>query len=441
MLPLAILAALLCAPAPAAQPRLDNLPPLPEAPAAEGPVLALAEALALARSQSPDLEVLRERVNQAQIQVSRAWDAIKPTLTGNLAYTRNSQQSVTFSPGAPPVQLIDNDHTANLTLAATLFNGRVFPALATAKQQVEVARLTASQLRRELLLNVAAAYLTGVGLKRLSTVQLRQSKTTREHAAQAQARYEAGTLQRSAALRARIDVLRADEEARRAQVQYAQAKSQVAQLLDRRDTAFELVEPAEPSPELQGTFNELFQRALLERPELAAAKINEQIAARLKDDAWAQFLPSLTANAALRYDRYPFSIDQHTTWAITLALSIPLYDGGLRYEALRDAASKTREAKAQTRSQASKVADEVRRAQLDLAAARALAVEAEQQVELARETESLVRAQFEAGTASQVEVSDAETALAQSEATSVQERLNVQLSGLRLARAVGAFDP
>jgi outer membrane protein TolC len=51
-----------------------------------------------------------------------------------------------------------------------------------------------------------------------------------------------------------------------------------------------------------------------------------------------------------------------------------------------------------------------------------------------------VRAQFDAGTASQIEVSDAESALFQSESTALQQRLAVQISSLRVAKAVGAFD-
>ena len=421
--------------------RLDDLPATPPAPTDEGPVLPFVDALAAARRASPDLEVMRERVVQAQLNLSRAWDQIKPTLTGNASYTRNSEGS-SFTFNGRQVNTVEvNSVQGNVTFATPLFNGRVFPALATARQQIDVAGLTATQVRRELLLNVAAAYLTGAGLRQLWEVSVSQAKTTREHAAQAAARYEAGTLQRSAALRARIDVLRADEEVSRARIQYGQSKSQVAQLLDRHDLAFELAEPTQSTPEIQGAFEDLMRKAQIERPELLIAKANEQIAARLKDDAWAQFLPSLNLNAAVRYNNASGFSDQTLTWAVTLALTVPFYDGGLRYEALKDADSKAREARAQTRSQTARIEDEIRRGRLDLEGARALFTEAQLQIQLARETESLVRAQFEAGTASQVEVSDAVTSLQQSESGLVRERLNVQLAALRLARAVGAFDP
>ena len=425
-------------PIPAASALHEALPPPPAAPAPEGPVLSLPAALEAARAQAPDLAVAAERVMQARNNVDRAWAAIKPTLTGVASATLNSVPTFSFDPKTPRKHLTE---LASLNFAWTFFNGRAFPALATAKQQVEVARLTETQQRRELLLQVASVYFSGVGLRELANVAFRQSAVTREHAAQAQARFEAGLIQRTAALRARIDVVRADQEARRALFSYAAAKSQLAALLDRPDTAFELEQPQKAPPEIRGTFEALLQKAMQDRPELAAARANEEIAARLRTDAWAQFLPSLAVNASARYnDPSQASNGDQGTWAVTLALTLPLYDGGFRYVALKDAASQMRQAKAQTRGATALVTDELRRGQLDLDSAKALREEAEQALALSRENEDLVRAQFAAGTATQVEVSDAEAALFQSEATALQQRLQVQLSALRVARAVGAFD-
>lgn len=425
----------------------EPLPEAPRPPAPEGPVLSLAEALQTAREQGPNLAVARERIVQAENEVGRAWAALRPTLTADGSGTYNSIGAVLFSPPSPanPSGISQGRKLAqsgSLNFGWTIFNGRAFPAIASAKQQVDVSRLTEAQQERELLLQVASIYYSGVGLRELANVAERQSRVTREHAAQAQARFEAGLIQRSAALRARIDVVRADEEARRALFSYAAAKSQLAALLDRHDTAFELEQPRVAPAEVRGTFEELLGKALSERPELAAARANEEIAARLKTDAWAQFLPTLAVNANARYNNPSITFTGDTgTWAITLALTLPLYDGGFRYVALRNAASRIREARAQTRGEAALVEDELRRARIDLDSAKALRAEAEQALLLSRENEELIRAQFAAGTAAQVEVSDAEAALFQSEATALQQRLQVQLSALRVAKAVGAFDP
>ena len=422
----------------------------PPLPAPEGPVLPLPIALEMARVTSPDLKILAERVVQARNDVSRAWAQVKPTLTGTGSYTHNSSGPPVFvvvpAPAGAPREIVTEKGTPNdvvgaLSFQLPVFNGRVFPAIATAWQRVDVARLDETRQRQELLLAVASTYYSGVQLLELARVALRTAENTRDHAIEAQARFEAGQIQRSASVRARVDVLRADEEVRRAVYSYASTKSQLAQLTGQRDTAFELEAPREPPPEIRGELGELMERALRERPEMAAARANVEIAQRLKTDAWAQFLPTLAFNATGRYNSQADFEGKHLTWAVTLALTLPLYDGGLRYAALRDADSRTREAKEQERGESLRVEDELRRARLDLESARALRAQAEQTLVYARENERLVRAQFEAGTATQVEVSDAESALFQSEQTAIQQRLAVQLAALRVARSVGAFDP
>ena len=432
-------------PVQAVQPPADSslrapLPDAPQEPPPDGPVLPLQDALRAARDQSPDLAVTLERVVQAQNNIQRAWAAIQPTLTGNASYTYNSVGSILFN-GTGIAEGPHGAEAASLNFAWSFFNLRAFPALATARQQVEVARLTETQQRRELLLQVAANYYSGLALRELAQVSYRQARATHDHARDAEARYAAGIVQLSAALRARIDALRADQEARRAQFAYAAAKSQIAALLDRRDTAFELAPPPTPPEELKGEWKTMLDLALRDRPELAAARANEEIAARLKTDAWAQFLPTLALTANARYaDPATTFTGDKGTWAVALALTLPLYDGGFRYVALKDADSTVRQAKAQTRSTVARIEDELRRAQIDLDSARALRDEADQTLLAARENERLIKAQFDAGTATQVEVSDAESALFQSESNALQQRLSVQIAALRVAKAVGAFD-
>ena len=417
--------------------------PLPAAPvdaSVEGPPLTLAEALQTVREQSPDLAVVHERVEQAQNNVRRAWSTLKPTLTGNASWAYNSVAGYGYENG----QVFNAGNTskaASAVLAWNIFNFRALPALQSAYQQVQVSRLTEVEQRRALLVSAASTYYSGLSLRALARVAVRQAKTTHDHAREADIRYGAGFIPLSAALRARIDALRTDQEVRRAQFAYVAAKSQLAALLDRHDTAFELEETPQPPEEVRGAFRDLLERALRERPELAAARANEEIAARLETDAWAQFLPSVALQGAARYNDPSTTFSgERGTWSVAVALTLPIYDGGFRYVALKDASSQIRQTRAQTRSERARVEDEVRRAQLDLDSARALRDEADQALLVARENERLVRTQFSAGTATQVEVSDAEAALFQSESNALQQRLAVQLSSLRLAQAVGAFD-
>ncbi len=421
---------------------LEPIPPPAAPPASEGPPLTLAEALARAKDASPDLAVARERVAQSQNNLSRAYSAFQPTLTANGSYTRNSAEFGTPYNGALIVTQPSNQLQANLTGQITLFNARAFPALDTAKDQIEINKLNETQLRRETLLSVAATYLLGLQQKELLSAAFRRSQASRDQLRQARSRYEAGLLQKAAAVRAQLDAVSADQEARRQTFALQATKSQLAALLDRHDTAFELTASPDLSAEQKGSFQELLKKALSERPEVASQKLNEQITARVRSDAWAQFWPTVNLTGAARTNNNDlFPGQDRVTWAITLAASLPLYDGGFRYAQLKDAASQERQATAQARSTAIRIEDELRRALLDLETARVLRDTSAQSLKVAEENERLARAQFEAGTSTQIEVSDAEASLYQAEAAALQQKLAVQLSALRLAKAVGAFEP
>src|SRR5207253_913465 len=142
---------------------------------AEGPVLSLAEALDVARTQSPDLAVALERVTQARNNTQRAWAALKPTLnaTGTLTFNSVGNAVSAETSTAPFFTVTEGRRTtesAALNFAWTLFNFRAFPAIATAYQQVDVARFTEAQQRSELLLSVASTYYSGLALKELAQV-------------------------------------------------------------------------------------------------------------------------------------------------------------------------------------------------------------------------------------------------------------------------------
>ncbi|MGZ6143182.1 MAG: TolC family protein, partial [Myxococcales bacterium] len=139
--------------------------PVPEA-APEGPVLPLAEALQAARDQSPDLAVALERVTQAHNDVLRAWATLKPTLTATGSYTYNSVGALQFTNGAISEGKKDAE-AGSLVFNWNLFNLRALPTIQSAYQKVDVARLTETQQRRELLLSVASTYYSGLALREL----------------------------------------------------------------------------------------------------------------------------------------------------------------------------------------------------------------------------------------------------------------------------------
>src|SRR5207245_7692002 len=95
-----------------------------------------------------------------------------------------------------------------------------------------------------------------------------------------------------------------------------------------------------------------------ERTVIALGGANEEIAAGRKTDPGAQFAPPRAVTGTGRYNDPPTnSSGEKGTWAVALSLTLPLYDGGFRYVALKDADSQLRQARAQTRSQGARIED------------------------------------------------------------------------------------
>jgi outer membrane protein TolC len=72
------------------------------------------------------------------------------------------------------------------------------------------------------------------------------------------------------------------------------------------------------------------------RPDVAAARKRVEIAERAATDAELMFAPSLVLSSSLQYSNQPV-LAPNTTWSAGALVNVPLYDGGARYGALRDA--------------------------------------------------------------------------------------------------------
>ena len=116
-----------------------------------------------------------------------------------------------------------------------------------------------------------------------------------------------------------------------------------------------------------------------------------------------------------------------------------MFDGGVRDAQRHIAEAQRREAEARLELLADAVSDEVANAHDSLATKRKGVAAAQRSVELARETLRLVRAQYEAGTAKQLDVLQAQDVLTGAEVFLAQAHFDVALADLQLRRAAGEF--
>jgi outer membrane protein TolC len=179
--------------------------------------------------------------------------------------------------------------------------------------------------------------------------------------------------------------------------------------------------------------------ALRLRPEFRALELSAQSAdAQGRANAW-RWAPTLSAFGNLRAFNYDnFAVERHS-WAIGAQLDWVLYDGGARDAQRHLANAQAEEAAAQSSVLRDTIGDDLANGRDLLDTKRHAQEAAERSVALARETLALVRTQYEAGSAAQIDLLQAQDGLVSAEESLAQAHFEVSLADLTLRRAAGTF--
>ena len=199
-----------------------------------------------------------------------------------------------------------------------------------------------------------------------------------------------------------------------------------------------MVQPRTVEPPSASSVDELVNAALEGRQDLAAQRDLVEIAERSVKAAYWQFAPVIGVNGAWNWANFGGFTGENSTWAVTVAATFTIFDWN-RYADIDLAKSQLAQSQAERRRLARTVVQDVKSALLELESSRANLVSARESARLAEESATLVRAQYEAGAATYLDVTDAAAAEYGANVAVVTEELNTQVASLRLARALGKF--
>ena len=451
------------------------------APPPAGPPLTIEEALQRAAAANTDLQAAQARLAQARAGVWKAWSYHLPQVTAGATWTHYDAETTLSLPaatylrdrtGAPgtegnPTEPADDflgnplpgaapatsflvTRSLDVTLQKldtiggqvqvnqALIAPQAWAAIQAAYRGADVAAKTVEAARREVLFGVAQLYYGVTALKKLVKVSEELQGIAARQEKDAKVRLDAGTIAKVGYLRAQIDLVRAEQDLLRARNAYAAAKLSLAAALD-REPDFEVVEP--PEPPLPGDTAALEKTALEARPDLLAARRNEDLAVSLRRVAAARYLPSVGAFFRWQTANVTGFTGQNDSWSAGVGVTWTILDGGLREAELREGSARIAEAEANRRGLENRVAAEVRQVLLDLESARANAVKAREQARLAEENQRLVDVSFRAGAATAVEQADATAALRTAAIAATTEALQAQLAVIKLLKVAGVFEP
>lgn len=431
--------------------------PLPhagaQAPAAR-PV-TLVEALTAAAQNNLGLRVAAFEVIVARAQLNQA-EAVK---TGQLvlaaSYTRINERdggaivlpagTIPGIPGTITIPLpppTPNLYSAALTYQYPVFTGgRIESGIALAQANLKGAEAALERVKQQVVLDVKQAYYQVLLAQAGIDVAVRTLASADENLRVARARVAAGASPRFDEVQAEVNQANARQSLIRARNAAALAQHGLSAVMALPlDTALAPRETMGLVP-VRMEAGALIRRALESRPEMAEHQARLAAALAAIEAAKANGRPALILSGGPSYGNTAGagagSPSPTTGWSVTLAATVPLFDGGLTAERIREAEVRVEQLRVLEAQLRQGIELDVRRALLNFASAAEELATADKTVEQAQEGLRIANVRFAAGVSTNLEVVLAQTSLSQAEANRIQALFNVNVARAFLERAVG----
>ncbi len=372
------------------------------APATRATPTTLSDAVARALAKNPSYETARAEVERSEAIVREVRASWLPTLVGNGIYTHLDSPRVQ----AGVVLLPQNGLTGDLVLTVPLVMPRQWANTSEAKDNLSVQKATAEDTRRLIALATGRAYLAVYSQKLVIQVDVRARDTARKHYDYAHQRYAGGVGTSLDEVRAAQEVAGDEALVQQAYATLVTAQEALGVLVGVEGPLDSMEEPSLATPPTLAAGLE----DAAHRTDVVELARRREAAERVTRHDYTDYLPTLVGIAEPVYQNPATSTVPETGYQLELVLTLPLYDGGLRYGQAHERSALANEARIafdaqlrQARSDVRAAFDVLRRADESFRASRDAARLASQALDLANLA-------YKAGATTDIEVIDAERA-------------------------------
>ena len=340
-------------------------------------------------------------------------------------------------PGVSPVIGPIGTFDARAYLKAPIFNWELIQREQGANASVSAAQFNFKNARELVVLATGNEYL-------LTLAASARVDAAQAQAEAAQALYNKARDQQTAGLLPAIDALRAQVEFQTRQQQLIAARNSYAKqklLLARTiglptGQEFNLTDKAPYAPLQPMSVEQALDRAYAQRPDYLAAIQQVRSAQKFRHAATAEHLPNLSLSGD--YGAAGVNIgDSHGVFDVGATLTIPIFAGGRAKSDELQAEATLRQNQQQLDSLRAQIDYDVRAALLDLNSADDQVKVAQQTLDLANQTLDQARDRFTAGVADNLEVVQAQEAVATANENYIAALYAHNVAKVSLARAIG----
>ena len=305
-----------------------------------------------------------------------------------------------------------------------------------ASSDAKVARASADDVRRQTAITAARAYLAVISQRRVVDINQRALKTAKAHYDFAHTRLLGGVGNR-------VDDVRAEQEMASDQAQVESAHVGLARAREALGVLLGEEGPLDVTDDVNlagaSRAHQRSRRCNDHRSDVRASKERVDAADQVKKDSYTDYLPFLIGTFQPFYQNPATLALPSAGWQAQLVLTIPIYDGGLRYGLSAERESLSAEARAQYEGLLRQARADVRVAFEAVKRSEAALLAAVNAARLAKDAVDLANIAYRAGATTNIEVIDAESRARQAETASVIAEDVARQARIDLLAASGRF--
>jgi outer membrane protein len=406
-----------------------------DAAAANRPAVAervtFKDAVERALARNPSIEQAAADILRADALVRQARASALPNVNFNVT-TTTVHPVIEFDGQSTTPR---NQLSATPQVSALLYAPVLWAQRAQAQDNKVVAERSRDEVRRQIGLASAQAYLAIIGQRRLAEASMRARDTARAHFDLAHQQQEKGSGSRLNELRAQQELSTDEAALEDALYGVYQAQEALGVLLAAPGPVDAIEDPVLETPATA----EQPEALVAERADIRVAVARELAAERVVRDSWKDHLPTVQGLFTPQFVTPETLFQQSWGWRAQVLFDVPVLDFGFRAarKAEREAVlSRTKlegvDVRRQAASEVRSFTEAVRSAERALVASRAGASQAQQVVEI-------VNVAFRAGATTNIEVIDAQRRARDADTNAAITEDRLRRARLDLLVATGRF--
>lgn len=387
------------------------------------------EAVRIALEKNPTVAQAGTNIGRAEALLRQAQAGLYPSAGASFAnVTLDSARGFNDLVTQP-----QNQSSLNLNASYTFLQFAHWAAITQSKDQVDVAKFSAADVRRAIAVSTAEAYLSVIAAHRQVDVDERALTAARAHLDYAQRRLDAGAGSLVNQLRAAVEV--STDEARLEVVQFAVRRAQEALgvLLVANGPVDVGAEPVFDVPAGAADLD------TSHRTDVQLEAANLRAAERVRADSKKDWFPIGSVSFDPQFLGPAGLFQPSKTWRLTVLVTQPIYDGGLRRAVARERDVAIESAKLSVASVDVQAKSEIRVAQESIQSFERASERSRLAAQQANEVLRITTTAFEVGATTNLEVIDAQRSARDADSASTLADDVVRRARLDLLVAMGRF--